>query len=462
MKKRYIVIPIIVVILAGAAFLVWRSTHGSQNASVVLDEVAPADLTKEVIATGEIASEESTIIPAGANGRIASVLVDEGEQVSSGTVLVALEDDAVRLRERSALLALESAQRQVLRELVSLRASYADAEAAVEQAEADYGRTRELQENGSATREALRLAEEAVTSARRALDRAREQLNFREGRALDDPRDTSAPPDDAIVAESIEVRQAESNLEAVHSDLAETRITARRAGTITEVYVEVGDLVGSSTQIARLDQLSDLIVVSAIDEIDLGYLEIGQKARIESDSFIGTSLEGEITKIGQIIRRQGDMRVCDVEVSFTDTDGVARVGASCAIYITVREIKDAPSVPIESFFIEDGTKYIFVAEAQPELQADGQMSPYVLERREVVIGILGLGRAEVTGGVGLGELVVASGVRELIDGQTVLAADPRQAEEGIAEESAETSADDKPDTATRDPEAFGEGTGADD
>jgi len=424
MKKRVIVIPVIVLLLAGAAFLIWRSVGGSSSPTVVLDQVIPADLTKEVIATGDIASEESATVVTGTSGRISRVLVEEGDSVRVGSVLAVLEDTSIRRREQSALLTLEATGQQIRRELLSLRSAYADAEVALQQAQASYDRTSELQSIGSATREALRQAQEAVTAAQRALDRAREQLNFREGRSIDDPRTTPAQTDDEIIAGSIEIRQAEANLESIRSELDDTRITARRAGTVTEVYVEPGDLVGSGTEVARLDRMTDLVVQSAVDEVDLGDLELGQPVRVESDSFIGTTLEGTVSRIGQIIHRQGEQRVCSIEVSFNDPDHVARVGASCAIYITVREAPDAPSIPIESFFLDNGGKYVYVAVPQSEGEAEEGMSLYTLEKREVQIGIIGLGRAEVLSGLEMGETIVAAGVRELTVGQVVQAAEP--------------------------------------
>ena len=450
MKKRVIVIPLLLIIVAVVAVGAYMFTRKDPRPMVVLDSVTTAHLTKEVIATGEIASTNSTVAAAAVGGRIASVLVAEGDAVYRGSVIARLEDESLRLREQSALYSLEAAQRGVRQELMSLRTAFADATAVLNRATRTYERTEELSEIGSASMDSLRAAEEDLTSARRSYDNARERLNYREDRALDDPRETPARSDDDVIAGSIEVKQAQANLEGITRELADHQVTARARGTVTELYVVEGDFVGAGLPVARLDDWNALEVTSAVDEVDLGYVELGQPVRIDSDSFINTTLDGSVADMAQVIRREGDKRICDITVGFGDPGGLARIGASCTIYITVRDLPEALSIPIESYFIEDGKKYVYVpvpraatdadleSEQKPRLfggAATANTVAYVLEKREVRIGIIGLGRAEVTGGLELGESVVASGVRELSDGLEVLVPAEPQPDESQMDES---------------------------
>jgi HlyD family secretion protein len=449
-KKRVIVIPLLVIIVAVVAIGGYLFSRKDPRPIVVLDSVSTAHLTKEVIATGEIASAHSTTAAAAVAGRIASLSVAEGDAVFRGSPIARLEDESLSLREQSAHYTLEAAERGVRQELMALRTAFDDATAVLDRTTRTYERTEELSEIGSASMDDLRTAEENLTAARRSYDNARERLNYREDRALDDPRESPSQPDDEIIAGSIEVKQAQAGLEGFTRELADHVVTARARGTVTELYVDEGDFVGAGSPVARVDDWNALEVTSAVDEVDLGYVELGQEVRIDSDSFISTTLDGTVADIAQVIRREGDKRICDITVGFQDPDGLARIGASCTIYITVRDLLEAASIPIESYFIEDGKRYVYVpvpkavtpdeAESQQKPRflggsATANMVAYVLEKREVRIGIIGLGRAEVTGGLELGESIVASGVRELSDGLEVLVPAEPQPDESQMDES---------------------------
>jgi multidrug efflux pump subunit AcrA (membrane-fusion protein) len=182
-------------------------------------------------------------------------------------------------------------------------------------------------------------------------------------------------------------------------------------------------MIAGGSVIAQVHDRSALEVVSAVDEVDLGNLEIDQPVRIESDSFIGRELEGRVASIAPIIRRAGDARVCDVTIGFTDSDALARVGASCTIYVTVRDLPDAPAIPIESYFVHGGKKYVYLVTEEPEPDEsdaeETEVPTYLLEQREVETGIIGLERVEVVSGLELGDRIVARNVQGLVDGQAV-------------------------------------------
>lgn len=427
MKKRTIVIPVVILIVVGVVG--WRLLASQTDAvpTVPVATVATTHLTKEVIATGSISSAIQTSVTAQASGRIEYLAVDEGDLVQSGTVIATLEDDAIRLRERSAAYGIESAQRSVREQLMTLRSQYDDTQDTLRRARRAFQRAEELHAIGSASDETLRTAREDLQAAERAFSTIRERLNHREGRPLDDPRDEPFRTDEEIIADSIEVKQARASLDGIREELEGYTIRSRIRGTITSLSVDEGQPVSAGTQIAMVHDRETLEVVSPIDEVDLGYVEVGQPVRIESDSFIGRSLEGTVDRIAPIIQHTGDARVCDVTIGFEDPERIARVGASCTIYVTVRDMPEAPSIPIQAYFLDSGKKFVYVpvpaaadTGADP---ADQDAAPvYVLEKREVTIGIIGLDTVEVVSGLELGETVVAADVREFHEGQRVAVA----------------------------------------
>lgn len=432
MKKRTIIIPAILVI--AAAVVGWRIVAARSDTlpTVPVATVSPEHLTREVIATGEILSAETETVTTVSSGRIERLSVAVGDVVRPGTIIATLEDDSIRLREQTATYGIESARRAVREQLMTLRSQYDDALDAARRSQESLARTDELHEIGSASDETLRAAREELGTRERSLAGVRERLNYREGRPLDDARTEPFLSDDEIIDGSIEVRQAEGTLDGIREELGGYTIRSRIGGTVTDVLADEGHLVGGGTPIATIHDQRALEVVSPIDEVDLGYVELGQPVRIDSDSFIGQTLVGSVREIAPIIRRVGDTRVCEVTIGFADPEHIARVGASCTVYVTVRDKPDAPAIPIQSYFLENGAKFVYVPvpatgadapeEQAPDERDSGAEATYTLEKREVVTGIIGLDRVEVISGVEVGDRVVAAGVQNCHEGQRVLLA----------------------------------------
>ena len=176
LSVRYIVaVSILLVILS----LVLATTLKATQVEVVTVEAK--DLVATLAATGVVEGYQAVVAPK-ITGRVAEVLVEEGESVTRGQALARLEAGAERaaLREREAALA--AAQAEVARVQAALkqeeeasRARVARAEAAVEAVQA---RLRDL-EAGSRTQEveSARQAVEAAVKAR--APKGTEKLNLK-------------------------------------------------------------------------------------------------------------------------------------------------------------------------------------------------------------------------------------------------------------------------------------------
>jgi len=179
--------------------------------------------------------------------------------------------------------------------------------------------------------------------------------------------------------------------------------------------VEEGDVVSPGSLIVSVHNSEALKVAANIDEVDLSYLSVGQEVKIESDSFIGTELEGKVSYIAPVIQKIGDSRVCSIEVDILDNpDKVARIGASCSIFITVENRTDRPSIPVESYFIEDDGKFVFLLE-QDQYDDDR----FLVKKQEIETGILGIETVEVTSGISEGDFVLNSDRTGIIEGDEV-------------------------------------------
>lgn len=153
MKRSYIIATLVAAVVAGWIFSgqigETRSTDGIGPETAVAEEVLPRvrvrtqvaeEHQNEIILFGRTEAERTVDVMAETKGRVAAVLVDKGDRVRKGEVLVriALDDRKARLAEAEALveqrdIAYQAAQKlsqKQFRSVVTLAQNRADLEAA--------------------------------------------------------------------------------------------------------------------------------------------------------------------------------------------------------------------------------------------------------------------------------------------------------------------------------------------
>ena len=414
MKKKPIMIIAVLILLGVFITLAVVSKNKTKLPEVAAAEVTSADFTREVSANGSIVSRKNYQIVSLVSGSVERVLVEPGDRVKHGDILAELNREDMDLEYQNAQASLEATSRKIREELLTLRTAYTQALTAYGQADRDARRTAELSRIGSASSEEQRLAQDSLELAEQNLRAAAERLNFREGRDLDDPRTSPSVPDEEIVEASTEVKQARLQVRTLASALERYTFRAPMDGLVTAVAVEEGGVLAQGSPVAEINNPDNLEVVSSIDEVDLSRIVPGQPVTIESDSFIGEKLEGRVAKIAPVIRTVGDSRTCEIRVDITgDPEGLAVIGASCSIYIIVETRTGVPAIPVESYFIEEGGKFVLILE--PTEIPD----TFLVKKQTVETGILGIETIEVTRGLAPGDRIAAGRVPGVDDGMEV-------------------------------------------
>lgn len=413
MKKKliYIIVGALIVVSVGAGII---GKNMNRLKKVQVYTVDAEDFRHEVSSNGEIISRDSNRMFSTVSGKVERVIHEAGESVSAGDMIVSLDMSDMELRRENLISTLETTRTMVRKELLSLRSAYMQAVTAYEQAERDYLRSQDLHDKEYASEVELQAKRDAFHIANDSLTSAMQQLRFREGR---DPEETvtDSRTDDQIVEDSPEVKQALLNLRSHESDMEDFLFRASIDGIITSLPVNEGDVVSPGTLIASVHNTNALQVSANIDEVDLSYIALGQAVKIESDSFIGKELKGRVTYIAPIIQKIGDSRVCSIKVDILENpDKIARIGASCSIFITVEDRIARPAIPVESYFIEDDSKYVFLLE-QDKFDANR----FLVKKQEIETGILGIETVEVLSGIEIGQFILNSDRAGIMDGDEV-------------------------------------------
>jgi HlyD family secretion protein len=174
-------------------------------------------------------------------------------------------------------------------------------------------------------------------------------------------------------------------------------------GRILDVDVKKGSAVASVVSVTggtRLLTIADdreLHLEGLVDENEIGFVKLGQKALIRTEAFPGKTFAAEVRKIKPLGERRQNVTYFEVEARVTDSvDGQLRPRMSADGDVVTERVDDALLVP-ETALLYDGDR-IYV-----EKVSSGSAKTFAPQT--VRVGIVAKGRAQVLEGLAEGDEV---------------------------------------------------------
>lgn len=363
--------------LAAIATLVWYASRPEPLAvSVATVERGLVEATVANTRAGTVNACHRAGITPTIGGQVARLLVDEGDAVEAGQLLLELWNDDLK------------------------------AQLALARSEADSARAQ--------SEEACLLAEVAAREARRV------QRMFAQELASEEQRDRTQTDARARAAacQGAKARAAVSanRITLAEANLARTRLQAPFSGTVAEITGEPGEYVTPSPPGIPTPPAIDLVdtsclyVSAPIDEVDAPAIEVGMPVRISLDAFAGQPFAGRVKRIAPyVLDLEKQARTVDVEASFTNPEALQKLlpGYSADVEIILAAREQTLRLPTEAI-VEGNRVYVYRPAAE------------VLEVREIETGLSNWQYTEVLSGLEAGEQVVVSVGREgVADGTPV-------------------------------------------
>lgn len=214
-------------------------------------------------------------------GRIAQLLVDEGDTVAPGQVLAQLDTRPLedKLAQADARLAGASAlaSRDVNgsrpQQVLEAQAVLASAEAALVEAKRQLARRESLVDKGFISRAEVQTAEAGVDAARARTDAARAALSLAQEGTRGEDQAASQANRSAIQAER----------QAVTTDLSDAVIRAAEPGQVLTRAREVGAIVQPGQTVMTLALTQPVRVRAYVAEPDLPKIRPGQSVKVRVD-----------------------------------------------------------------------------------------------------------------------------------------------------------------------------------
>ena len=254
----------VVAVLVIAAGYFFFGRGGDAPTRYITQEIVRDNLTVTVTATGNLEPRNQVDIGSELSGTMRQVNVDVNDVVKAGQVLAVLDTTRLNAQVLQAQSSLQAADARLIQSTATAK-----------EARANYQRllkVRELSNNKIPSQQDMDVAES-----------------------------TAARAEGDVAAARASVAQARASLETVRTDLSKTEIRSPINGVVLVRSVEEGQTVAASLQAPILftlaEDLKKMELHVAVDEADVGSVEVGQKATFTVDAFPNRTFSAHITQV---------------------------------------------------------------------------------------------------------------------------------------------------------------------
>ena len=375
--KPWIMIILLVLLVSFAIYRWW------QGPLLPSYEVVSSPLIQTVVASGRVEKVSRTQIGSEITGVVLERLVQEGDRVSRGDVLLVLKSDEISAQVRQA--------EAELKELATTRRPQAEfdlanAKVQLEQAQREAVRRRNT-ELGILSAEEREKSIEAEKLARNNLESARLKV-------------ASLAPD------KVEETKLREQLAALQAQLAKTKIRAEVSGIILTRNVEPGDLVQPSQTLftIALDGATEIRV--PFDERNLPLLALQQKAAVITDAYPDQPFPAHINFIAPSIDAQRG--TVDVRLTVDPVPDFLRQDMTVSVNVETNKREQTLVIPNDALSSISGNKAMVILVRDRKIQ-----------RHPITLGLRGLVMSEVVTGLKEGDHVLTDAESVLKDGTRV-------------------------------------------
>ena len=286
--------------LIGCVLVACNSTEASQGGSTGM-ETAPVtrgDLTVTAEAAGQIEPIRLVEVKSKASGEITEILIETGDVVEAGQLLVRIDPRDVRN--------------------------------AYDQAEADL----EVARARLATAEAQRKRAEELRAANVVTEQEYEAASLDEANAR---------------AQFI---KAQTNLQLARERLNDVTIRAPIAGTVIAETIEIGQIIASASQnisggttLLTMADLNEMQVRALVDETDLGRIHPGIDVRVRVEAYPDRVFQGQVLKIEPQAVVEQNVTMFPVLVRLDNRHGLLKPGMNADVEVRIADRSDVVLVP---------------------------------------------------------------------------------------------------------------------
>ena len=149
---------------------------------------------------------------------------------------------------------------------------------------------------------------------------------------------------DEIQSASESLRNAELSLESQYDQLDDYTITSPISGTIIDKNYKAGETTESNQVLCSIYDLSYLTMTLSVDELDIADIAVGQTVSITADAVEDATYEVVVTKVSVAGTSSGGVTTYPVTIRIDETDGLLP-GMSADATIVLDSATDVLAIP---------------------------------------------------------------------------------------------------------------------
>jgi RND family efflux transporter MFP subunit len=400
MKKKNTLIAVI--LLLGVGFLGWRwlernpteaddPDHTVRNLGEVpaaVGRVERHSLGNTLTIAGEFKPFQDVDVHAKVAGYIKKIYVDVGAHVKEGQILAVLEIPELAAELSGADAAVRRSKEEIRR------------------AEGDLARAQSAHAAAHSAYARLKQAAEARTGLV-----AQQEIDDSQAKDLEAEAQVSGSSA-ALSAAQQQFQVAEANQKQYAALSDYSRIVAPFSGVVTARFADTGALIAAGTSnsaqsmpVVRLAEISKLRLVLPIPESVAAQIHLGDPVKVRVQA-LNQDFVGKVSRFADSLDRQ--TRTMETEIDFDNRDGRLMPGMYCETQLTLREKKDALTIPLEAVTRNGDDATVLAVNSQN-----------IIEERHVKLGLEDSVRVEVLSGLTEKDGVVIGNRTQFRSGQRI-------------------------------------------
>ena len=188
--------------------------------------------------------------------------------------------------------------------------------------------------------------------------------------------------------------------QTVDDRLSKTRVLAPFDGTVLEVPVSEGQVVvgaasvNSGTSLMTFADLSSLLIISQVNQLDAPKLSLGQALILQSPDSEKSTASAKVYFIAPLASVKNNIKGFEVRGLIDSNEAGLKPGVSVSVRLALPKASGVVAVPLTAIFENAGKKVAYVLEEGKPV------------RREVTVGAIDANDAEIQSGIREGEDVL--------------------------------------------------------
>jgi RND family efflux transporter MFP subunit len=201
------------------------------------------------------------------------------------------------------------------------------------------------------------------------------------------------------------VRELESEIEQVQTEIGQTQVTAPFAGVVVQRMINLGQLVRRLDAVIKLGAFSPLYADVHLSEREGSTVRQGQSANVKLGVNESVQATGKIARISPTVDQSTGTVKVTVELS--RVGNAFKPGAFVRVDIQTDKRANSTLIPKRALVEDDSEKYVFIANGE------------TAKRVKVSLGYESGGQVEILKGITPGQRVVVAGQGALKDGSKI-------------------------------------------